>query len=76
MCGGYWHSKKCLKLTAGEWVTIQLKTCRAGHTSWVTPSGDVLLIGGICDGEGKSTELVKADGTTENGILQLKYDFM
>ena len=71
MCGGLWHTITCKQLTDGDWVTIQLKRSHTDHTSWVTPSGDVLLID---PAEGESTELVKADGTTEIGTLQLKYD--
>ena len=72
MCGGEGHCHNCLRLTDGEWIWINLKTCRKDHTSWVTPSGDVLLVGGDY-GQQQSTELVKTDGTTEVGSLQLRY---
>ena len=71
-CGGFETRNTCLQLVDGVWtISHNLKTERAAHTSWTTADG-VLLIGGSSDQ--KSTELVKTDGTTEVGTLQLKYD--
>jgi len=71
-CGGKDTSTTCLQFINGGWITShQLQTERYHHTSWRTSSGDVLLVGGL--GEFQSTELVKMDGTTEMGTLQLKY---
>ena len=62
----------CLQFVDNKWVTSHyLLTNRWGHTSWETQSGDILLIGGYH--EEQTTELVKSDGTTELGTLQLKY---
>ena len=70
-CGGAITPDTCLQLVDGVWITShKLKTSRDRHTSWTTTDG-VLLIGGY--GEFQSTELVKADGTTEVGRLNLKY---
>ena len=71
-CGGLYTNDTCLQLVDGEWITSHhLNLERWSHTSWTTSSGDVLLVGG--SGEYQSTELVKADGTTEVGTLNLKY---
>ena len=70
-CGGSGTPDTCLQQVDGVWRTSHnLKTSRWYHTSWTTTDG-VLLIGGYP--EGQTTELVKADGTTEVGTLQLKY---
>ena len=70
-CGGAITPETCLQLVDGVWtISHNLKTSRDRHTSWTTTDG-VLLIGGY--GEFQSTELVKADGTTEVGTLNLKY---
>ena len=72
-CGGEYNRDTCLQLVDGVWITShQLKISRYGHTSWNTTDG-VLLIGGEYP-ESHSTELVKADGTTEVGTLTLKYE--
>ena len=70
-CGGGVTRDTCLQLVDGDWITSHhLQTARESHTSWTNTDG-VLLIGGYP--EGQTTELVKADGTTEVGTLQLKY---
>ena len=62
----------CLQLVDGDWITSHhLQAGRYLHTSWTTPSGDVVLVGGA--DEYQTTELVKTDGTTEVGTLTLKY---
>ena len=69
--GGYDTPYTCLQLVDGDWITSHhLQTERESHTSWTTTDG-VLLIGGW--DQVQSTELVKTDGTTEVGTLQLKY---
>ena len=71
-CGAHYTSETCVQLVKGKWITSHhLQTKRWGHTSWRTPSNDVLLVGG--SGELQSSELVKSNGTTEVGTLQLKY---
>ena len=73
-CGGWETKKTCIQLVDGEWVTShQLQTERNGHTSLRTSSGDDLLVGGFNAIGDQSTELVKIDGTSEVGTLQLKY---
>ena len=71
-CGGGDTRDTCLQLVDGDWTTSHhLQTSRDGHTSWTNRDGDTLLIGGFP--EYLTTELVKTDGTTEVGTLQLKY---
>ena len=61
-----------MQFVDGEWIAShQLKRARYEHTSWKTPEGDVLLLGG--NGETRTTELVMTDGTTELGSLELRY---
>ena len=60
----------------GEWITSHhLQIPRYAHTSWTTSDG-TLLIGGLGEMNhfSNSTELVKTNGTTEVGALQLKYE--
>ena len=65
----------CIQLVDGEWITShQLQRIRFGHSGWTTPSGDVLLVGGYAVGEEKTTELVKRDGSSQIGSLELKYE--
>ena len=79
LCGGEGTDESrttCLKLVDQEWITSHhLQTeKRYGHASWRMAGGDVILIGG--SGEEQTTEIVKTDGTTEIGTLQLKYEYL
>ena len=66
ICGG----SSCDQLVDGVWMTShKLQQSHSQHTSWDTPGGDVLLVGGT-DAFFGSTELVKRDGTTEMSNIQ------
>merc|ERR1712126_632214 len=48
-CGGYGSdTRSCITFEAGAWTTLtsNLKEQRFGHSSWINPDGDILLIGG------------------------------
>ena len=62
ICGGYNTETSCLTLAAGgQWnVSHQLKYKRYQHSSWDTPDGGVLLIGGVYSRT--TTELLTDDG--------------
>ena len=61
LCGGYWTRTSCLRLAAGnsEWEQFATISARRYHTSWVTSTGKLLLLGGI-DGDNTlvTTEVV------------------
>ena len=84
-CGGgiiwSWDSpKSCLSLKNGVWnVSHNLLYERSFHTSWDTPDGGVMLIGGI--GYGKpivyKTELIYSDvKIPSKEMFDLKYRSM
>ena len=65
-CGG-WGSdtrRNCIKFEAGPWTTLtdNLVERREDHSSWVSPDGDILLIGG--DYSLTTTEIVYQNGTS------------
>ena len=55
-CGGRKTSRSCVRLEQGVWVEVATSTWRWGHTSWLTPQGQLLLVGGT--GNSTTTELV------------------
>ena len=76
-CGGHFHggSSSCIKFEAGdgEWRTLtdNLVEERYRHSSWVTPVGDILLIGG--QDSSTTTEIVYQNGSSIRSF-DLKYD--
>ena len=72
-CGGALDtSKKCFKWTDGSWTqSHSLIGSRYGHVSWATASG-VYLMGGWNTESEMTSELVKEDGSVEEGF-GLKY---
>ena len=73
-CGGHPNRDtrtSCDRWTAGSWTrTHTLREQRASHSSWSTAEG-VFLIGG--ENSPLTTELVKQDGSVEEGFV-LKYN--
>ena len=72
--GGYGNEKRsCIKFVAGSWTTLNdnLLFERYDHSSWITPDGDILLIGG--GGSFNTTEIVYQNGTSIKSF-DLKYD--
>ena len=73
ICGGYDHNQQsCLSLTsAGVWETTRnLSQPRGHHSSWMSPSG-LILLGGY-DSESRGTaELVTDQGSSN--LFQMKY---
>ena len=66
--GGWWFG--CCIPIGGSWTqSHNLSMARSDHVSWATASG-VYLIG---DGNHRKTELVKEDGSVEEGF-KLKYE--
>jgi len=69
-CGGGTigsDTTNCIKFESGSWITLtdNLVYSRSSHSSWRTPSGDILLIGGLSSGDsGKTTEIVFQNGTS------------
>ena len=73
-CGGASldSSKECIKWTDGSWTqSHSLRENRYGHVSWATASG-VHLMGGWTTESEMTSELVKEDGSVEEGF-DLKY---
>ena len=64
--------RSCIKFDDGSWTTLtdNLLAHRYGHSSWVTPKGDILLIGGTVSLT--TTEIVYKDGTSIRSF-DLKY---
>ena len=61
LCGGLYTRTSCLRLAAGnsEWEQFATISARSSHTSWVTSTGRLLLLGGL-DGDNRlaTTEMV------------------
>jgi len=75
VCGGLGSSSAtttCSKFQSGSWITLteNLLTPRYYHSSWTTPEGDILLLGG--DVGEKTTEIVYQNGTSVRSF-DLKY---
>ena len=72
-CGGYDTRRNCIKFEAGSWITLtdNLVEERDIHSSWVSPDGDILLIGGVYSLT--TTEIVYQNGTSIRSF-DLKYD--
>ena len=59
-------------MSRGQWrVSHNLKYERSGHTSWDTPDGGVLLVGG--ENSPDTTELLNDEGGSDE-LFTLKYD--
>merc|ERR1711973_933666 len=74
-CGGVYSDtrRNCIKFEDGSWTTLtdNLVEKREYHSSWITPDGDILLIGG--DYSRTTTEIVYQNGTSIRSF-DLKYD--
>ena len=72
-CGGYDTRRSCIKFEAGSWTTLtdNLVEERRSHSSWVSPDGDILLIGGSYSKT--TTEIVYQNGTSIRSF-DLKYE--
>ena len=74
-CGGYdsGTERSCIKFEDGSWTTLtdNLVERRDDHSSWVSPDGDILLIGG--DYSPTTTEIVYQNGTSSRSF-DLKYN--
>ena len=75
-CGGSYEidtMRSCIKFEDGSWTTLtdNLVEQRFWHSSWITPDGDILLIGG--DLSPTTTEIVNQDGISIRSF-DLKYD--
>merc|ERR1719348_343193 len=75
-CGGGDYSdtrRSCIKLEAGSWTTLtdNLVEERRSHSSWVSPDGDILLIGDQYSLT--TTEIVYQNGSSIRSF-DLKYD--
>ena len=67
------NRRNCIKFEDGSWTTLtdNLVEQRYYHSSWVTPDGDILLIGGYYSRT--TTEIVYQDGTSIRSF-DLKYN--
>ena len=72
ICGGDYNRKSCLSLTStGVWeVSRNLSQPRSHHSSWMSPSGLVLM--GGWDSESRNTSELVTDQGSSN-LFQLKY---
>ena len=73
--GSYHTERRCMKFENGSWtkLTDNLMEERTWHTSWVTPNGDILLIGGYGYEVRTTTEIVYQNGTSIRSF-DLKHD--
>ena len=76
-CGGMGsgsNPKSCIKFESGSWSTLtdNLVNLRWGHSSWINPDGDILLIGGGVTSK-RTSEIVYQNGTSIRSF-DLKYD--
>ena len=75
LCGGGKSAslKTCLTMSNGEWsVSHNLKYSRYFHTSWDTPDGGVLLIGGK---NSKNTTELLNDNRGSQEMFNLTHDY-
>ena len=74
-CGGLDSDtrRSCIKFEAGSWTTLtdNLVEERRLHSSWVSPDGDILLIGGYYSRT--TTEIISQNGISSRSF-DLKYD--
>ena len=58
-CGGAWHITECVKFSKGNWTTSYSEehSFWAGHSSWASPLGTV-LIGGTAGSHPRNMELL------------------
>ena len=73
-CGdGGNEDRSCINFEAGSWTTLtdELVYPRYYHSSWVTPQGGILLIGGTASPT--TTEIVYQNGTSIRSF-DLKYN--
>ena len=74
-CGGYdsFMRRNCIKFQSGTWTTLtdNLLFERDSHSSWNTPDGEILLIGG--DYSSNTTEIIYKNGTSVRSF-DLKYE--
>merc|ERR1719300_2045807 len=72
-CGGAFSGTSCIKFEAGSWKTLtdNLVVERSYHSSYMTPYGNIRLIGG--EYSPSSTEIVFQNGTSIRSF-DLKYD--
>ena len=76
MCGGVGTSGSCIQWNSGTWDKLKLKLDeeRYDHVSWTPDNGiGTYLIGGSLGGNGRTTTLIKPDGTQE-ATFPLKYN--
>ena len=63
LCGGRYTRTSCLRLAAGnsEWEQFATISARGSHTSWVTSTGKLMLLGGRDGGRNilATTEVVE-----------------
>merc|ERR1719342_927686 len=76
-CGGDYSGteRNCIKFEDGSWTTLtdNLVEKREYHSSWVSPDGDILLIGG--EYSKTTTEIIYQNGTSIRSF-DLKYSTM
>ena len=76
-CGAYGDSfedRRCINFQSGSWVTLTDKLVheRWDHSSWTTPDGGILLIGGGSKYSENNTEIVYQNGSSISSF-DLKY---
>ena len=66
LCGGWDTPTSCLRLAAGnsEWEQFATISARWRHTSWVTSTGKLMLLGGYDGGDWLSTTEVVGEGVS------------
>ena len=77
LCGGLSTESTCVKWSSesGSWTQSHtLRQRRQNHVSWATEDG-VYVMGGQDSSSWRTTELVKEDGSVEDGF-SLNYDTM
>ena len=75
-CGGWGGYTTCVLLSAGGWVVSHnLLEDRAGHSSWQSPAG-LVLIGGGDSNTRTTTELLSSSDSSSSYNFTLQYDTM
>ena len=71
LCGGEYTLTSCLRLAAGnsEWEQFATISARLAHTSWVTSTGKLMLLGGY-DGDYNDLTTTEVVGEGPSFTLQ------
>ena len=73
-CGGHRALTTCVRFSGGSWtLSHNLQRRRESHTSWVSPGGGTVLLGGTFNST-NTTELLADNSIDSSNHFTLKYN--